>query len=153
MRHRDAETQRRHDKHNRSARFRAPTRALLLIACVLLLAPCLPGCSKKIDVPAGTPIQYENYARGVKVVVGNPLADVIVAALSREPDGAERGVAMGLDTGKYLHVAPRTFQIKGNELYLLDDWGVRTWTIDGVETKLEALAANASGQEDPVDGR
>ncbi len=107
---------------------------------------CMIGCRTKIKVAAGTSVQYENHFMGSKVVVGNPLADVIITKLNDEPNSAQKNISMSLDTRKYLHVGTRTFQVKGHELVLLDNWGVRSWVISNIETKLEVLKNKAPNQ-------
>ena len=113
------------------------------VSVLLFVAFCMIGCGTKIEVPAGTPVRYENHFTGAKVAVANPLADVIIAELNDEPSSSEKNAGMGLDTRKYLTVGARTFQVKGDELVLLDDWGVRTWRIKDIETKLDALINKA----------
>ena len=99
------------------------------------------GCSAKIDVPAGTPVQYENLFTEWKVAVDGALADEIVTVLRDDPDEADKGVHMRLDTRKRLTLGAMSFQVTKGELVLLDDWGVRRWKIRDIEARLDALAA------------
>jgi len=110
-------------------------RLRVLIVAALFAA----GCSKGIDVPAGTTVRYENRAVSARVDVSEPLAGSIIAALNRHPDSADRHVRAGLDTLKYLHVAQRTLQVMPDSVILLDDRGVRTWRIPDIEIQLDAL--------------
>ena len=116
-----------------------------------LVAFGMVGCGAAIEIPAGTSVRYENYFTKAKVVVSNPLADVIITKLSDEPDSALKSAAMGLDTRKYLYVGARTFQVNVDELVLLDDWGVRTWRIKGIEAQLEALISKSPDNPDAGD--
>jgi hypothetical protein len=113
---------------------------------------CMSGCSTKISVPAGASVQYENSLTGAKVAVGAPLSDALITKLNAEPDTALKNVFMGLDTRKCLHVNRMTLKVNGNELLLLDDWGVRTWKMKGIETKLEALITKAPDKPDATTG-
>ena len=122
------------------------------LGILAIAAFCMVGCGRKIKVPAGTPVQYENHFKGSKVAVGDPLAGAIIAELNGEPDSAEKNTSMSLDTRKYLHVGTKTFQVKRDEVVLVDDWGVRTWTISNIETRLEALTIEAPSQPDAGDG-
>jgi len=108
------------------------------------VALCMMGCGEKIAVPAGAAVQYENHFAGSKVVVGDPLAGEIIDALGREPDRADKDVSAGLDTRKYLDVGGWGFQVHGDDIVLIDDWGVRAWTVRNIEARLEALAGGAN---------
>ncbi len=112
------------------------------LSLIMLAAAWLAGCDTGITIPAGAPVTYENHFEDRSVVVGRPLADRIVTALRGEPHSAQRNVGMGLDTRKYLRVGGKSFQVTGDELILIDDWGVRTWRIAGVEAALDALTVD-----------
>jgi len=116
------------------------------LVILAVLAFGVIGCSAKIKIPPGTPVQYENRFTGAMVVVENPLAGTIITRLNDEPDRATKGMAMGLDTQKYLRVGTNTFQVTGDELVLLDDWGVRTWVIRNIEMKLDVATNKAPDQ-------
>ncbi len=122
------------------------------LAIPAIVALCMIGCSSKIKVPEGTSVHYENHFVGSKVVAGKPLADEIIAKLNDEPDYAGKNVEMTLNTRKSLHVGTRIFAVTADELILIDDWGVRTWSFKGIEARLEALIAKAPNKLDAGDG-
>ena len=127
------------------------TRISISLAVMLCTLGCSTKSSTKISVPAGASVQYGDYSTGTKVAVGPPLSNTLITKLNAEPDNAEKNAAMGLKTRTYLHVNGMTLQVNGNELLLLDGWGVRTWIIKGIETKLEALITKAPNKPDAGD--
>ncbi|HDZ22257.1 hypothetical protein LCGC14_0274960 [marine sediment metagenome] len=127
---------------------RATRRRAILIAAALAVGIIIPlACiqsEETLEIPPNTPVRYENLAAEKTVTVEGPLADRILHRLNEGPDRAERGVAMSMDTRKYLHIEERTFQVHGSDLILMDDWGVREWVIDDIEATLEALIPQAA---------
>ncbi len=131
------------------------------LSFLAIVAFCMIGCAKKNDVPKPTSdenpaprdaslqvsenasVQYENYVARSTVAVEGSLADLLITELNDEPDQAERNVGMGLDNLKYLGVGAHTFQVLGSALILMDGWGTRTWHIDDIEAKLDALISLA----------
>jgi beta-lactamase regulating signal transducer with metallopeptidase domain len=117
----------------------------LLVPLGIWLGSACVGSAELEDAPAaGTAIVYENVLVGSRVKVSGDLEAAVRAKLAAPPDNAEKGVQTGLDTKKYLHVGDRTFQVHGNDLVLLDDWGVSTWTLPGIERKLASVAGQAA---------
>jgi hypothetical protein len=111
---------------------------VLAVAAALAVWPA--GCNRKVSVPAGARVIYEDHLNGTSVVLGRPLRDRIVAQLNRPPDSAQRRTGMGLDARRYLHVDGRTFQVLDHDLVLLDDRGVRSWHIPNIGADLSAAA-------------
>lgn len=130
---------------------RQRAKGMKVLGILAAVALCVAGCGRGIAVSAGAAVEYENHFTGSKVAVGGPLAGEIIGALGREPDRAEKNVSATLDTKKYLHVGARTFQVHGDEIILLDDWGMRTWMLRNIETRLEALTGGAA--TGPAGGR
>ena len=116
------------------------------LAVLAVVAVCTVGCSSKTAEPERASVSYESEVAKSKIVLSEPLAGTINARLGEEPDIAEKGFAMGIDTGKYLHVGATTFQVAGNELVLADDWGVKTWKVQGIEATLDALVQETPNQ-------
>jgi len=116
------------------------------LVILAMVAFGLIGCSAKINIPPGTPVKYEGGSTGAMVVVENTLAGTIITRLNDEPDRATKGMAMLLDTLKYLRIGTSTFHVEGDELVLLDDWGVRTWVIGNIGMKLDAATKKAPDQ-------
>lgn len=114
------------------------TRALGLVA-----ATWLAGCGGGgLDIPEDASIRYDDRVAGTSLPVTGPLSDLIIARIRSEPERAEEGASMGLDTREYLLVGNLTFQIEGDALVLVDDWGVRIWRLEGMGAKLDSLSAD-----------
>ena len=110
------------------------------------------SCSHQIDVSDKSEVVYVNEFSNKSIEITSDLADVIRTKLSGPPQESEKGVAMGLDTRRYIRVSHLTFQVLNNDLVLMDEWGVRTWRIDKIETLLEselkaAMGAQSAGAE------
>lgn len=109
-------------------------KSTILILTFLFIA----GCDTKLDIPKGTTVQYNN-VHNTAVTLEDALAGEIITKLNEEPDSKDKGAAMGLDTRKYLRVGRRTFQVLENRVVLIDGWGIRTWIVEDIEAKLDAL--------------
>jgi len=103
------------------------------------VACCIIGCSHRAEVPSGATVWYENELARTKVPVPQPLAGSILQRLGQEPDSAQRGTSMGLDSLRYLHVGNLTFEVVSDELILMDRWGLRIWRIKNIEARLDSL--------------
>jgi len=108
---------------------------------IIVLAVALAGCGTGIAVPRDAAVRYQDRVAGTTVAVSDPLASRIRETLAGEPDSADPGKGMGLDTLHYCRVGDLIFQVMGDRLILLDDWGVRTWIIDRVGAELAELEA------------
>ncbi|MHC4561359.1 MAG: hypothetical protein ACYS8X_01145 [Planctomycetota bacterium] len=113
-------------------------------AAAILMALLLVSCRGRTSVPATVSVAYEYYDEGnsawVRTPVDSPLAEEIATEVAGQPDVAEKGVGMGLDPRKYVHVSGRgRFLVVGNQLIVIDRWGTRTWIVSEIQQRLDAL--------------
>jgi hypothetical protein len=99
-----------------------------------------------INVRSDTVLQYEfvNFEDPIRtkiVRIEGPLGDRIRKVLSQSPDWYGRNHGIGLNTGKYVKIPkePNSFVVDGDRLFLMDNYGVRVWIINGVERDLDFL--------------
>jgi hypothetical protein len=106
--------------------------ALLLVGFYFAWTPGLRISDRSV-------VTYENQFERRRITVPAPLSITIRQTLSAAPDQADKDVGMGLDTRKYLHVGSHTLQVTGDDVILLDDWGVRRWSIVDIEKTLDGI--------------
>ncbi len=125
-------------------------RALLVPGILAAVAFCVMGCGEQEPlVPAGLLIQYESDVTGAKIVVQNPLADVIITELNTEPDGSvAREDCKAFESEKRLYIGTKAFHVLRDSVTLFDTQSARSWEIKGIEAKLDALMNKAIGKPD-----